>query len=84
MAGPMARGGAHSGSVDRPKHFKQTVRRLIAEFRPLALPLGVVAFFVILATVLTILSPVYLREIMGRLSDVTNNMYIDLTSNPGT
>lgn len=86
MAGPMgggARGGMHGRSAERPKNFKKTVRRLITEFKPLVAPLSVVAFFVILATVLTILSPIYLRDIMNRLSDVNNNIYIDFMEQPG-
>ena len=75
MAGPMGPGGRR-GANDRAKNFGQTSKRLLAEFKPLLAKFIVVAFFVVLGAVLTIISPILIKNI---LSDMAELMTFGLT-----
>jgi len=78
MAGPMGP-GARRGSNDRAQNFGQTSKRLIAEFKPLLAKFIVVAFFVILGAVLTILSPILIKNILSDMASfVTFGMTIEV------
>jgi len=63
--GPMMGG---SRSVDKPKNFKSTSKRLLANFKPLILKFVLVITIVIISTTLIIISPVLIRNL---LSDMT-------------
>lgn len=63
--GPMMGGGR---SVDKPKHFKDTSKRLIQNFRPLILKFALVISIVIVSTTLIIISPVLIRNLLSDMS----------------
>ncbi|MCX5775482.1 MAG: ABC transporter ATP-binding protein, partial [Firmicutes bacterium] len=65
--GPMMGGGR---SVDKPKHFKDTSKRLIQNFRPLILKFALVISIVIVSTTLIIISPVLIRNLLSDMSSL--------------
>ncbi len=67
MAGP--RYGRMGGLTenDKPKNIKATLKRLIGDFRPLIPRLIFVAVIIVFSVVFTILSPLYIRNILNDL-----------------
>ena len=65
MAGP--RYGAMGGLTEneKPKNFKGTLRRLVADFKPYRGPLIFVAIIITISVVFTLLSPLYIRNILN-------------------
>lgn len=67
MAGP--RYGRMGGLTekDKPKNIKGTLKRLVTDFKPLLPKLLFVAFIITISVVFTILSPLYIRNILNDL-----------------
>jgi ATP-binding cassette subfamily B multidrug efflux pump len=67
MAGP--RYGRMGGLTekDKPKNIKGTLKRLIIDFKPLLPKLIFVAFIITISVLFTILSPLYIRNILNDL-----------------
>ncbi|MGA0097725.1 MAG: ABC transporter ATP-binding protein, partial [Bacilli bacterium] len=65
MAGP--RYGRMGGLTEneKPKNFKGTLRRLVADFKPYRGPLIFVAIIITISVVFTLLSPLYIRNILN-------------------
>jgi ATP-binding cassette subfamily B protein len=70
MAGP--RYGRMGGLTEneKPKNFKGTLRRLVADFKPYLAALIFVAVIITISVVFTLLSPLYIRNI---LNDIITN-----------
>ena len=73
MAGP--RYGRMGGLTEneKPKNFKGTLRRLVADFKPYLAALIFVAVIITISVVFTLLSPLYIRNILN-----------DIITNPGS
>jgi ATP-binding cassette, subfamily B, multidrug efflux pump len=67
MAGP--RYGRMGGLTenDKPKNIKATLKRLVGDFKPLIPRLIFVAVIIVFSVVFTILSPLYIRNILNDL-----------------
>jgi len=65
MAGP--RYGRMGGLTEneKPKNFKGTLRRLVADFKPYLAALIFVAVIITVSVVFTLLSPLYIRDILN-------------------
>ena len=65
MAGP--RYGRMGGLTEneKPKNFKGTLRRLVADFKPYLASLIFVAVIITISVVFTLLSPLYIRNILN-------------------
>jgi ATP-binding cassette subfamily B protein len=65
MAGP--RYGRMGGLTEneKPKNFKGTLRRLVADFKPYLAALIFVAVIITISVVFTLLSPLYIRNILN-------------------
>ena len=65
MAGP--RYGRMGGLTEneKPKNFKGTLRRLVADFKPYLAALIFVAVIITISVVFTLLSPLYIRDILN-------------------
>jgi ATP-binding cassette subfamily B protein len=58
---------------EKPKNFKGTLRRLVADFKPYLAALIFVAVIITISVVFTLLSPLYIRNILN-----------DIITNPGS
>lgn len=76
-------GGMRRGLApgEKPKNFKGTLKRLIKDFRPLYGNIIVVTVFVVISTVLKLLSPLFVRDV---LNDLINNPAQFYTINEST
>lgn len=65
MAGP--RYGRMGGLTEneKPKNFKGTLRRLVSDFKPYQAALIFVAIIITISVVFTLLSPLYIRDILN-------------------
>jgi ATP-binding cassette, subfamily B, multidrug efflux pump len=72
MPGPMGGGpgpGGRSGTSDRAENFGKTTKRLIAEFKPLLAKFILVSIIVVIGAVLTIISPIFIKNIIQNFTD---------------
>lgn len=72
MAAPR---GRMMGMVEKPRDFKKTMRRLLADFRPMMPKLLVVALIAIVSVVFSIISPLYIRDILNNIARTPQDFF---------
>ncbi len=73
MAAPGPRFGARS--IEKPRDFKGTMRRLVRDFRPMLPKLIVVSIIVIISVTASILSPLFIRDILNGVATTPENFF---------
>lgn len=72
MAAPR---GRMMGTIEKPRDFKKTMRRLLADFRPMMFKLAIVALIAIISVLFSILSPLYIRDILNSVARTPENFF---------
>jgi ATP-binding cassette subfamily B protein len=65
MAGPRFAGR----SIEKPRDFKKTMLRLLADFKPMVWKFVIVAFIVIGSVAFSIISPLFIRDILNNIAN---------------
>ena len=73
MAGPGARSG--NRTVEKPRDFKKTMKRLVKDFRPMAAKLVIVSLIAVVSVILTIASPLFIRDILNNIARTPENFF---------
>jgi ATP-binding cassette, subfamily B, multidrug efflux pump len=78
MAGP--RYGRMGGLTEneKPKNFKATLKRLIADFKPYLPALTFVSIIITISVVFTLLSPLYIRNILNDLIERPEMFFVEI------
>ena len=61
--------------IEKPRDFKKTIKRLVGDFRPMIWKIAVVAVITIVSVVLSIMSPLFIRDILNNVAQHPENFF---------